>query len=134
MVRISQVQASNAALDDTTVPRVSVFVGATSGVGSFALAELLTSAKGHGAMKVYVVGRGSKQERQATLLDPLQALNPEAELIWVQGDVALLADVKRICGAIKRDELSLNLLYLSAGFVPWDENHSKLSSRSYVTT
>jgi NAD(P)-dependent dehydrogenase (short-subunit alcohol dehydrogenase family) len=125
MVSIRRVQASNEALDGKTIPRTAVFIGATGGIGQSALTQLVTAAKGHGPSKIYVVGRGPEEKRQGSLLGPLRAANPEAELIWVPGQVALLADVKRICETIKAKESSVDLLYLSAGVVPWDTNDRK---------
>jgi len=49
----------------------------------------------------------------------LHALNPMAEVIWTEGEIALLTEIKRVCEAIKSKEPRINLLFLSAGYAPF---------------
>lgn len=51
-------------------------------------------------------------------LDELRASNPTADLIYVPGEVSLLAEVKRISLDIKSREPTIDLLFLSAGYAP----------------
>jgi hypothetical protein len=50
-----------------------------------------------------------------------QQSNSEAEIVWLEGQVTLLAEVKRFCIEIKSREESIDLLFLSAGFLPFAE-------------
>jgi NAD(P)-dependent dehydrogenase (short-subunit alcohol dehydrogenase family) len=119
MVTLTEVQASNGQLDKTTCPRVAVFVGATSGIGRATLTRLMMATKGKFSSKVYLVRRRQSAKRTDALLDSLRAINPAAEVISIEGEVALLSEVQRICNEIKAKESSLDLLYNSAGYVPF---------------
>ncbi len=58
MVPITLVRQSNAQLNQSNAPRVSVFVGGTSGVGKLTVDGLVRSGV---SMKVYIVGRPSSE-------------------------------------------------------------------------
>ncbi len=113
-----QVQASNARLDAESYPRTAVFVGGTSGVGEGLVHELALAGKGKWASRIYVIGLPESAARVNKVLERLRAQNPDVELIWMAGDVSLLADVKRICTELKGREKSLDLLFHSAGYAP----------------
>ncbi len=66
-----------------------------------------------------MVGRKETVVAANAFLDGLRAAAPGVELIWIEGEVALLADVKRICGELAGRETALDMLYLSAGYVPF---------------
>lgn len=125
MVAIADIKAANAKLTPATVPRVSVFVGGTSGIGKATIARLVATGF---PLKVYVVGRPSTRPAMDPFLDSLRAANPRADLVWVEGEVALLADVKRICGDIEKAESAVDLLFLSAGYAPWGGRNGTSSS------
>ncbi|CZR68658.1 uncharacterized protein PAC_18557 [Phialocephala subalpina] len=118
MVSISQIRASNARIDETHTPRVAVFVGATAGIGRAALTALLSKRL---PIKLYIIGRDEANRR--SWLEELQQSNPKAEINWLEGQVTLLAEVKRLCLKIKSHEESIDLLFLSAGFLPFDGRH-----------
>lgn len=114
-----QIQASNARIDPTSYPRTAVFVGGTSGVGEAAIQELVkVGAANQLPIRIYIIGRKESAERTNNSIDKLKAQNPHAELIFIQGNVSLLADVKRLCTEIKQKEKLLDLLFLSAGYSP----------------
>ncbi|KAJ8126790.1 hypothetical protein O1611_g6847 [Lasiodiplodia mahajangana] len=116
MVSYKEVQASNALINDATAPRVAVFVGGTSGIGKFTIRALV----GTGAStKIYLVGRKSSEERMRDFIQELHAVNPKAEVVWTEGEVALLADTKRVCDVIKTKESRIDLLFLTAGYAPF---------------
>ncbi|KAG7284839.1 hypothetical protein NEMBOFW57_009454 [Staphylotrichum longicolle] len=111
MVSYKEIQASNALINDTTAPRVAVFVGGTSGIGMYTIRALV----GTGAsVRIYHVGRPSSEERMRAFVQELHALNPKAEVIWTEGEIALLAEAKSVCETVKRKEPRINLLFLSA--------------------
>ncbi|KAG8677531.1 hypothetical protein FPOAC2_03555 [Fusarium poae] len=116
MVSFKDIQTSNALINDVTAPRIAVFVGGTSGIGKFTLQALV--AKGT-SIRVYLIGRESAQQRTETFIQEMQTINPKAEIIWVQGEVSLLADTKRVCDVIKSKEKSVDLLFLSPGYAPF---------------
>ncbi|KAI0099312.1 hypothetical protein GGR51DRAFT_395830 [Nemania sp. FL0031] len=116
MVSYKEVQASNALINDATAPRIAVFVGGTSGIGKFTIRALA----GTGAStKIYLVGRKSSEERMREFIRELHAINPKAEVVCTEGEVALLADTKRVCDIIKTKESRVDLLFLTAGYAPF---------------
>lgn len=115
MVTYKEIQASNALINDATAPRVSVFVGGTSGIGKITLKALVETGA---SMRIYLVGRKSSQERTNIFIQELHAINPKAEILWTEGEISLLADTKRICEIIKGKEPRIDLLFLTAGYAP----------------
>jgi len=121
MASIAKVRESNAKIEASSVPRVSVFVGATSGIGKTTLATLV----GLGLpIKAYVVGRKETGVSFKPFLDELRKENPKADIVWVEGEVTLLAEVRRICLDIKARETSVDFLLLTAGYVPFGGRES----------
>lgn len=115
-----QIQASNARIDGGSYPRTAVFVGGTSGIGEAAIQELVEAgAEEKLLIRIYIIGRKNSAERANKSLDKIKAQNPHAELIFTEGDVSLLADVKKFCTDLKRKEKSLDLLFLSTGYSPF---------------
>ncbi|KAI0970329.1 hypothetical protein F4678DRAFT_136785 [Xylaria arbuscula] len=115
MVSYSEVQASNALINDATAPRVAVFVGGTSGIGNYTARALVSTGA---SVRIYLVGRKSSEARTRAFIQDLHAINPKAEVIWVEGEIALLAEVKRVCGVIKDKESRVDLLFLTTGYAP----------------
>lgn len=116
MVSYKEIQASNALLNDASAPRVAIFVGGTSGIGQYTVKALVATGA---SMRVYLVGRKSSAERIQALIQELQAINPKAEIIWTEGEISLLAETKRICEMIKEKETRIDLLFLTAGYIPF---------------
>ncbi|RGP64842.1 beta transducin [Fusarium longipes] len=116
MVLFRDIQASNALINDDTAPRIAVFVGGTSGIGKSTLHALV--ARGT-SIRVYLVGRKSAQERTETFIQEAHTMNTKAEIIWIEGEVSLLADTKRVCEVIKSRENHIDLLFLSTGYAPF---------------
>ncbi|KAI1117270.1 hypothetical protein F5Y14DRAFT_403779 [Nemania sp. NC0429] len=117
MVSYGEIQASNARISDATAPQVAVFVGATSGIGNITVKALVATGA---SVRIYLVGRKSSKERIGTFIKELHAINPNAEVIWTEGEVALLAETKRVCETIQEKESQVDLLFLSAGYAPFD--------------
>lgn len=116
MVSYKQIQESNALINDENAPRVSVFVGGTSGIGNFTLKALVATGA---SVKIYLVGRKSSEERMRVFIQELHAINLKAEVIWTEGEISLLAEVKRVCEIIKSKESRVDLLFLTAGYCPF---------------
>jgi NAD(P)-dependent dehydrogenase (short-subunit alcohol dehydrogenase family) len=116
MVSYQELQASNALINDATAPRVSVFVGGTSGIGKYTIKALVATGA---SLRIYLVGRKSSEERTRAFIQELQAINPKAEVIWTEGEISLLAETKRVCEAIKSKESRIDLLFLTAGYAPF---------------
>lgn len=117
MVSDKKIQASNALINDNaTAPRVSVFVGGTSGIGKFTVKALVATGA---SVRMYLVGRKSSEERTHTFIQELRHINPRAEVIWTEGEVALLTETKRVCEVIKTKESRIDLLFLTTGYAPF---------------
>ncbi|WAO87301.1 Hypothetical protein NCS54_00460600 [Fusarium falciforme] len=108
------IRASNALITEATVPKTAVFVGGTDGIGKATLRDLVSKRF---PIKVYIVGRN--EAGHGALLDELRSLNPEADLIYVQGQISLVADSQRIAKHISAQEDKIDLLFLSAGYLPF---------------
>ncbi|KAI0514354.1 hypothetical protein F5B22DRAFT_237095 [Xylaria bambusicola] len=113
MVSYSQIKASNVLITDG--PRVSVFVGGTSGIGNYTARALVSTGA---SVRVYIIGRESSEARTRAFIEELNAINPKAEIIWIAGEVSLLAEVTRVCGIIKEKESRIDLLFLTTGYAP----------------
>ncbi|RYC64487.1 hypothetical protein CHU98_g1712 [Xylaria longipes] len=116
MVSYKDIQAANALINDATAPRVAVFVGGTSGIGQLTVRALVATGV---SVRIYLVGRRSSEERIRAFIQELHAINPKAEVIWTEGEIALLAETKRVCETIKSKESHVDLLFLSAGYAPF---------------
>ncbi|KAH7392336.1 hypothetical protein DE146DRAFT_137155 [Phaeosphaeria sp. MPI-PUGE-AT-0046c] len=120
MVAYTDIEASNALINDDNAPRVAVFVGGTSGVGNYTIKALVTTGA---SVRIYVIGRQSAEERTKVFFNELQVLNPRAELIWLEGEVSLLAESKRLCETIKSKERHVDLMFLTTGYTPFGSRH-----------
>lgn len=117
MVSYKEILASNALINDATAPRVAVFVGGTSGIGKFTARALVATGA---SVRIYLVGRKSSEERMQAFIQELRVINPKAEVVWTEGEIALLAETKRVCEVIKSKESRIDLLFLSAGYAPFE--------------
>jgi NAD(P)-dependent dehydrogenase (short-subunit alcohol dehydrogenase family) len=116
MVTYADIQASNALINDATAPHVAVFVGGTSGIGQLTIKALVATGA---SMRIYLVGRKSSEERSKAFIHQVCATNPKAEIIWIEGEISLLAETKRVCEVIKGKEARVDLLFLTAGYAPF---------------
>jgi NAD(P)-dependent dehydrogenase (short-subunit alcohol dehydrogenase family) len=112
MVSLSEMRASNTRITEDTVPHIAVFTGATDGIGKAALVRLLATKL---PIKVYVIGRNG--DKHKAFLDQLRGSNKQANVIWLEGQLTLLADTRRLCDEIKAREKCIDALYMSAGFI-----------------
>ena len=116
MVTYKEIKASNALINDENAPRVSVFVGGTSGIGKITIKALVATGA---SVRIYLVGRKATKEPMDAFIQELHATNPKAEVIWTEGEISLLAETKRICEVIKSKESRIDLLFLTAGYAPF---------------
>ncbi|KMU84758.1 hypothetical protein CIHG_02541 [Coccidioides immitis H538.4] len=115
MVSLSEVRAANAQLVKCSPGGVYVFVGATSGIGENALRKFARLAA---KPRVYIVGRNLVVGE--SLLRDLRESNPDGEFIFIHKDISLVKDAEDVCAEIASKETRLDLLFLSAGYFPWD--------------
>lgn len=111
MVTLSVTVASNSRISsDLPAGLVAVFVGATSGIGEYALKEFAQQAK---SPKIYFVGRS---EVAATrIIAESKDLNPAGQYTFIESDVSLLKNVDTVCQEILAKENSINLLFQTQG-------------------
>ena len=114
MVRISQIKENNAQIDEKSAPRVAVFVGGTSGIGKLTLNAITRLGT---RFKAYVIGRQESEAAFKPFIEELHLANANASIIWVEGQISLLSEVQRVCDRIKRLEGSIDLLFMTAGYV-----------------
>ena len=111
MVSTSTIQASNAKLATTLPPRmVAVFVGATNGIGEYALKAFAEHTK---QPKIYFVGRS--QDSANRIIADCRKLNPDGQYIFLKSDVSLLKNVNEVCEKILAEEQTINLLFQTQG-------------------
>lgn len=114
MTSLVTLSTSNAQLSGTTLPQVAVFVGATAGIGHATLTQYVNMGY---PLRAYVVGRN--EENFKSVLSKLRESNKAAELIFLEGQISLLAETKRLTDEILRREKHVDMLFLSAGFLPF---------------
>ncbi|VUC34844.1 unnamed protein product [Clonostachys rosea] len=117
MVALDIVKRSNSQLKGAGLPKVAVFVGGTSGIGQHNISELVETGV---ETKIYLIGRPSSSERANIQIAALKKINPSVEVVWLSGEVSLLADVKRLCAEIQSKETSIDLLFMSTGVLPFN--------------
>lgn len=110
------VLAANALIDESNVPAVSVFQGGTSGIGLLMLRALIETGL---SVRIYLIGRKSAEERSRALIKECREVNPKAEIVWVAGEISLMAETKRVCELIKEKESKVDLLFMTAGYAPF---------------
>ena len=116
MVKLSQIKECNSRIDDASSPRVAVFIGGTAGIGKITLDALTELGKD---LKVYIIGRKESEGSFRSSMEELFQANPKVNLIWIEGEVSLLSEVKRICDHIKALETKIDLLFLTTGYTPF---------------
>lgn len=126
MVSLPDVQSSNAQIASTLPGLVAVFVGATSGIGEYALKEFARHAQ---KPRVYFVGRS--QEAADRIAEECRELNPDGEFSFIQADVSLLSSVDDVCRQIMNKEKTINLLFLTCGSALFGEGSSFLPLLQY---
>ncbi|CAG9946279.1 unnamed protein product [Clonostachys rosea f. rosea IK726] len=127
MASLPIAKSSNAKLA-TALPKemVAVFVGATSGIGEFALKAFAEHAK---TPRIYFVGRS--QEDATRIISECQKLNADGQYTFIRADVSLLNKVDEVCQQILSKETYINLLFQTQGSIRNDKTSEGLPI-SYV--
>ncbi|KAF5646497.1 short-chain dehydrogenase [Fusarium tjaetaba] len=113
MVAFKDIRASNSRITADVAPSVVVSVGGTAGIGKATLIQLVSLGL---PIKVYVLGRNGATQKP--FIDRLRQSNPRAEVVWLEGQISLLAETSRLCNEIKAREEKVDLILLSTGFLP----------------
>ena len=111
---LTPIKRSNSQIAEVATPRTAVFVGSTDGIGRNALRELVSTGL---PLKIYIIGRDKTQHQH--IVEELHAINTNATLIYLEGQISLMSEVKRITDDINRREQKIDLFYHSAGFLPF---------------
>src|SRR5579859_1558327 len=113
MVSLKGIRLSNDAFKAGKRDIIALFVGGTSGVGKGTVIQLAKYTPG--ALTVYITGRS---EKSATpLLEELKRLKTDGNFIFIETEVSLIQNVDAVCEQIKAKEKTLDLLFMSAGFL-----------------
>ncbi|KAL4734226.1 hypothetical protein BDV11DRAFT_212965 [Aspergillus similis] len=117
MVSITKVRECNAraASDARTV---CVFAGATSGIGAGTLSRLVQMRPNS---TFYVIGRSATrfaQFQQQHLVHSIHSQNGNGQVIFLEAEISILAQVDDVCRRIARLENRVDWLYMSPGMIP----------------
>ncbi|WPH03846.1 Hypothetical protein R9X50_00672900 [Acrodontium crateriforme] len=91
---------------------VCVFIGGTGGIGESTAKEVFLQTT---KPKAYIVGRNAT--RGSEVVQALKSTNPEGEAYFLQKNIDLFQNVDEVCAEIKRRELKINCLFLTAGYM-----------------
>lgn len=122
-VTLSEVKASNSQITTQTAPRTAMFIGSTAGIGKATLTRLVAQQT---AIKIYVVGRDASKHQP--FITQLRESNSQANIIFLEGEISLMVEVKRICEKIKAEESSIDAVFLSTGYIPYNGRESSSMS------
>jgi NAD(P)-dependent dehydrogenase (short-subunit alcohol dehydrogenase family) len=112
MVKLNNVQESNAAMRSTSSGQVALFVGATSGIAFHTLTEFTRNSN---RPKVYIVGRSDA--KLSNIITELERINPEGSYVPIRSEISLLKNVDAACEEYKRKEKRLDLLVMCPGYL-----------------
>ncbi|KAJ9501881.1 hypothetical protein H2202_002843 [Exophiala xenobiotica] len=114
MAKLTTVQQHNAHFaEEQHEGVVSVFAGATKGIGTSTLARMATMLH---KSTFYILGRSAK--RFQSQVEKLKNSNSSCNFVFIETDVSLLSDVDAACKQITSSEKKVDYLYMSAGLVP----------------
>lgn len=136
MVKYRDILSSNVLINEGNAPSVAVFVGGTSGIGKLTLEALVRTGA---SLRIYLVGRRASKERTQTLIRELRIINPDAQVVWIEAEVSLLAETRKACQDIKSKESHIDLLFLTTGYSPFGKRQETIEgieitqSLSYYT-
>ena len=121
MVNIACIRESNNHIDESSAPRVAVFVGGTAGIGKITIAEIAGLGT---SFKAYVIVRKVSADSIKPFFEQLRQANPNANVIMIEGEISLLSEVKRVCDYIKTLETHIDLLFMTTGYAPFGGRQS----------
>jgi len=126
---LTEIKAANSRITAENAPRTAVFVGATSGIGKATLTRVVAQKI---PIKIYVIGRNATKQR--VFLDELPKSNKKADIVFMEAEVSLMAETKRVCNEIKATETSLDAVFLSTGYIPWGGSEGHISIHKNSTS
>ena len=129
MVNISQIRGSISQLTKDATPRIAVFFGGTSGIGKQTIDQLVRLQY---PMRAYIIGRKSTEAAMRPFMQNLHIINPESDFIWVEAEVSLLSEVRRVCKSIEDREEMVDLLFLSAGYAPFAGRNGRCNQPAFA--
>lgn len=112
MVSLSEVKSGNASLKNRHETLTAVFAGATRGIG---LGTLIAFAKHIPKPKAIIIGRSRSHFNPE--LENLKSINPNGEYTFIEADVSLIKNIDAVCGQIKQQVSSVDLLFVSQGYL-----------------
>ncbi|KAM0555875.1 hypothetical protein ACHAPJ_006277 [Fusarium lateritium] len=116
MVSIQTVKQANAGIASLPKGLVAMFIGATSGIGQSALQQFAQLAP---APRIYTVARPQTAPSHESLLAKLKQSSPEGSYNLITADVSLISEVSKAVKVVKQNETKVDILFLSAGFMPF---------------
>jgi NAD(P)-dependent dehydrogenase (short-subunit alcohol dehydrogenase family) len=117
MVSLDVIEQSNNHVTALPKKLVAVFIGATSGIGRSTLEKLATKAR---EPQIYSIARPQSAATHEEFLTSLRQRNPGGSYSLIKADHTLLSDINGAVEEILQNEEKLDLLVLSAGFIPFD--------------
>lgn len=124
-------------------PLVAVFIGATSGIGSYAAKALAKQSNDAQPLRLYMVGRN--KDAAARIISECENSCPTGQFRFVRAEnLALLMDVDRVCRDItaieevesgKRGERPrIDLLVMTQAYLAFDgRNGTSFNNRRWPT-
>ncbi|KAK4153465.1 hypothetical protein C8A00DRAFT_43645 [Chaetomidium leptoderma] len=106
-------QANKAFTNEHHDGSVCVFAGGTNGIGANTLEKLVQMLR---SATFYVIGGSTARfaDQRATL----ERLNPNAKIVFFEGDVTLLSDVDTFAKTVLDAETKVDYLFMSPGRLP----------------
>lgn len=126
-ITISEVKVSNSQITLETVPQTTVFIGCTAGIGKATVTRLIAQRI---PIKVYIVGRNAAKHQN--WIGQLREINDKADVIFLEAEMSLMSEVKRICTDIKAKESSIDAVYLSTGYIPYNGRESPFEFHTHM--
>ncbi|RYP04125.1 hypothetical protein DL764_004672 [Monosporascus ibericus] len=117
MVSLQIVQQSNALVGSLPQGLVALSIGATTGIGQSTLEHFAQQAS---SPRIYTVARPAAVASHESLLASLRQSRPEVTYNLITADVSLVSEVDKVVKAVKAQEKKLDILFLSAGFMPFE--------------
>lgn len=122
-ITLSQITEANEALDKRYESLTAVFTGATHGVG---LGTLKAFVRRIPKPRAIIIGRN--RDRFEDEMASLRAINPNAALTFIEGELSTIKGVDAICDKVEEHlaNSKADLLFMSQGYAP-------LEGRNYTS-
>jgi hypothetical protein len=118
MPSLPTIRLANTSLPPSALPLTAVFASATSGLAFLTLRAL--SLRFH-PFKAYVIGRAASS---AAFHAAVADLPSSTEIVYLEAELSLLAEAKRVGDVIAAKETRIDLLMLTTGYAPFNGRQS----------